>query len=269
MNRYDFTQPGGFPFDQGVMEFIQDCINTAASTATLAGSLAILSGCTVAGGSVSNGVVVINGEILPFVGGVISAKVIVQETATAIAYQDGTPRTVKYQRSARFGDDGVTNNLWVNFKRNTAEGILARLDRLEWLTAPDKIDGGSMRLWRKPITVPLPVGWREVVDWRGRLAMGHKPGTDGFEIGDIAGAEGHAMTLDNLIEHDHEQYVSATDTTDEQIEENHIDGGSGRGLWRKLFGRTKKTGQAEPTPIPTIPPVKMVMFIEPDPNYIP
>ncbi|UOE47969.1 hypothetical protein MTO98_26520 [Mucilaginibacter sp. SMC90] len=204
MNRYDFTQPGGFPFDQGVMEFIQDCINTAASTAALSGSLAILSGCTVAGGSVSNGVVVINGEILPFIGGVISAKVIIQETATAIAYQDGTPRTVKYQRAAKFGDDGVSNNQWTNFKRNTAEGVLARLDRVEGLLRPFSGAGGMV--WWKGSIASIPAGWREVNEWRGKFPMhakapngdGVRP--DGFDVGDTGGAETHTLTKEEIPE---------------------------------------------------------------------
>jgi len=203
MNRYDFTQPGGFPFDQGVMEFIQDCINTAASTAALSGSLAILSGCTVAGGSVTDGVVVINGEILPFVGGVISAKVIIQQTSTAIAYQDGTPRTVKYERKAKFGDDGVTNYLWANFKRNTAEGILARLDRVEGLLRPFTTIGG-MIWWRGSIAT-IPAGFREVVEMRGKFPMAAKAPVDGvrpvnFDIGNEGGSETHTLTPEEIPE---------------------------------------------------------------------
>lgn len=131
MNRYDFTQPGGFPLDQGVLGFIQDSINLAAQTAALAGPLAILSGCVVAGGSVGDGVVVINGEILPFTGGLIEDKVVINEVATAVIFQDDTPKMVKYVRTAGFGDDGVTDYLWASFQRNTPAGILARIATLE------------------------------------------------------------------------------------------------------------------------------------------
>jgi hypothetical protein len=131
MNRYDFTQPGGFPFDQGVMAFIQDCIDTAEQAASLAGPLAILSGCVTNGNTVTPGYVVINNEILPFVGGVIQPKVIIVETDTTIVYQDNTPRVVKFTRVAQFGDDGVQNNLWANFSTNKGSGVLSRLDALE------------------------------------------------------------------------------------------------------------------------------------------
>lgn len=132
MNRYDFTKPGGFPFDQGVMGFIQDSITLAAATATLAGPLAILSGCVVTGDSVSDGIVVINGEILPFTGGLIEDKVVINETASSVLFQDDSEPTVKFVRSAGFGDDGgATDYLWVNFQRNTPAGILARIAELE------------------------------------------------------------------------------------------------------------------------------------------
>lgn len=262
MNRYDFTQPGGFPFDQGVMEFIQDCINTAATSAALSGSLAILSGCAVAGGSVSNGVVVINGEILPFVGGVISAKVIVQETATAIAYQDGTPRTVKYVRVAKFGDDGVTNNLWVNFKRNTAEGVLARLDRVEGLLRPFSGVGGMV--WWKGSIASIPAGWREVAEWRGKLPMPAKAPVDGvrpagFDIGDEGGSETHTLTIDQMPSHSHEFkkiQTQGSGTTSGYVR------GAVEGTDSK---ETESEGGNQPHPI--LNPYRVGCWIEPIPGY--
>jgi hypothetical protein len=130
MNRYDFTKPGGFPFDQGVMQFIQNCISTAAKTAVMAGPFAFLSGGVVTGSNVSDGVVVINGEILPFTGGVIQPKIIIDELATTVAFQDGTPRVVKYVRTARFGDDGTANYPYANFKRVSVQGVLADINDL-------------------------------------------------------------------------------------------------------------------------------------------
>ncbi|MFC0514538.1 hypothetical protein ACFFGT_10010 [Mucilaginibacter angelicae] len=264
MNRYDFTQPGGFPFDQGVLQFMQDCINTAASAANLSGPMSILSGCVVSGGSVSNGVVVINGEILPFTGGVTQAKVIITEEATALAFEDNVSRTVKFVRTAKFGDNGVSSYLWSDFKRNTAEGVLARLDRIEKLTAPFKNGGGAW--WWTGGVSNIPAGWREVPGWRGRFPVHFNPDDPDFAEGTTGGAKGVTMTSGNLIEHDHEQYVSVTDTTGIQVEANHIDGGSGRGLWAKLFGRTKTTGSGTPDPMNILNPYKTGCWIEPLPG---
>jgi hypothetical protein len=131
MNSYDFTKPGGFPLDQGVMGFLQDCISLASQAASLAGPLAILSGCVVAGGSAGNGFVVINGEILPFVGGIIQEFVVINEVDTAVIFQDGSPQVVKKIRTATFGDDSLNEYAWADFQTNTPAGVLARLGTLE------------------------------------------------------------------------------------------------------------------------------------------
>lgn len=263
MNTIDYTQTGGFPLDQNVLAFMQAQSQLAQQPANFGGQLCIISGCLVTGANVSNGFVAINGEVLPFNGGTISAKVIVVETSSNLTYEDGNAKPVQKIRYAAFGDDGVQNNLWVNFKRNTTEGVLARLERLEWIAAPFLNANASMVFWRKPISVPLPAGWQEVIDWRGRLAMGHKVSVAGFAVGDVTGKEGHAMTLANLIEHDHPIDYDF-------LINGNIEGGiQGSADWRTEGGkRVGKAGSANPTPIPTLPPVKIIMYIEPIPNYI-
>jgi hypothetical protein len=130
MNKIDFTQTGGFPFDQSTLEFLQNCIGVASQAASIAGDLAILSGCAVAGDNAGDGYVVIFGEILPFNGGVIQEKVIIVETEETLKYEDGENKPVIVKRHATFGDDGGDGYLWVDFKRN-------RLDQV-WLTGDIK-----------------------------------------------------------------------------------------------------------------------------------
>ncbi|TAE80366.1 MAG: hypothetical protein EAY81_10520 [Bacteroidetes bacterium] len=271
MNTIDYTQTGGFPLDQNVLAFMQAQSQLAQLPAHFGGQLCIISGCTVTGTSVTAGFVAINGEVLPFNGGTISPKVIIVETATNLTYEDGNAKPVQKIRYATFGDDGVQNNLWANFKRNTTEGVLARLERLEWIAAPFLNANASMVFWRKPASVPLPAGWQEVIDWRGRLAMGHKVGVAGFAVGDVTGKEGHVMTLDNLIEHDHpyKDIFYSEFGGSIGLPNNY---GSGRSdndnSGHQIDRVTSKTGFANPTPIPTLPPVKIIMYIEPIPNYI-
>lgn len=202
MNTIDFTQTGGFPFDQGTLAFLQDSIYNAAKTANLGGPLCILSGCVQSGGNVSDGVVVINGEILPFQGGAIDTKVIVVETTTDLLYEDNVSRPVKKVRYATFGDDGIQNNPWTDFKRNTTEGVLARLERLERIAAPFLPVGagerGGMVLWKKPANL-IPAGWAEVVDWRRRLAMGYDPDDPDFDtVGEAGGGETATLVKANM-----------------------------------------------------------------------
>jgi hypothetical protein len=270
MNRYDFTQPGGFPLDQGVLNFLQECIKTASVAAALAGPLSILSGCAVIGNYMNEGYVFINGEILPFTAGNIADKIVIEEIATPVVFQEGTAKVVKFVRSARFGDDGTDNFKYSLFKRNTMEGVISRIERVERLTsrvavcegllAPFATNNATMLFWRKLSNVPLPAGWQEVVDWQGRLPMGHTPLYPGRNVGDILGKEGHVMTLGNLIDHDH--------TYDKPTAEATFDaGGATRFGKQPVSGRTGKAGSVNPDAIPTIPPVRMIMYIEPIPNF--
>lgn len=211
MNRYDFTQPGGFPLDQDVLGFMQNTIAVAAKSALLGGTTYVLTGCVQTGSDVTDGYVVIGGEILPFVGGVASAKVIIVENAENLTYEDAAIHPSQISRHATFGDDGVTNHLWVNFKRNSDEGILARIERLERIAAPflpvydasAVAHRGGMMLWKKP-AILIPAGWAEVVDWRGRLPMGYDPGDTAFdEVGEVGGAKTKTLSITEMPAHMH------------------------------------------------------------------
>lgn len=257
MNRYDFTQPGGFPFDQGVMAFIQDCITTASKSAALAGPLAILSGCVVTGGSVGAGFVVIDGEILPFSAGLIEAKVIIVQTGTVIAYEDGTPRTTKFERVARFGTaGGVGEYNWADFKRNTSEGVLARIERLEGLSRPFMAAGG-MVWW---LGADIPAGWREVASMRGYLPMAQKTDDADFAtIGQTGGAKDVKMELENLIAHQHNSGSATANLEWDNggiFRNERVPGGDGTGF----------AGSADPTPMKVLNPYKVGRWIEPIPG---
>jgi hypothetical protein len=121
--KYNFTDTGGFPLDQNVLNDLQNGILlTEKALANLLGPLAIISGCVVTGGSATNGVVAINGQILPFVGGVIAAKVIIVEVDTDETYFNGAINPSIITRYATFGDDGVQNNPWAAFTSNNGQG---------------------------------------------------------------------------------------------------------------------------------------------------
>lgn len=259
MNQLDFTYPNGFKFHQGILDFLQNSVLLAANgAASYAGNLAILSGCEVAGSNVSAGVVVIGGEILPFEAGTIDAKVIIFETVIDLPYEDATVQPAKKMRVARFGDDGITNYQWTDFKRNKAEGVLARLDRLEKVAAPFTIAGkGGMVLWNRP-AAEIPDGWAEVTNWRGRLPMGLDTTITEFnEVGKTGGAKGVKMTLANLIEHSHSVTINVTETNND--DQNGGDTGVRQG--GKSYS-TSSAGSSDPTPINVLNPYRVVVFIE-------
>ena len=127
--KFDFTETGGLPLDQGVLDDLQNGILQAEKISLILGPLVILSGCVVAGANAGNGVISINGEVLPFVGGPISTKVIIVQTTDNLTYFDGAARPSQITRYATFGDDGGAGNLWASFKRST-DGLLAEIDSL-------------------------------------------------------------------------------------------------------------------------------------------
>ena len=113
--KYNFTYTGGFPFDQNVLNDVQNGIlNVEAALCGLLGPLVIISGCVVSGGTVSAGIVAINGELLPFTGGTLGTNVIPVEVDTSEAYETGTNACI-ITRIAQFGDDGVHYNPWSEF----------------------------------------------------------------------------------------------------------------------------------------------------------
>jgi hypothetical protein len=208
MNKIDFTQPGGFPLDQEVLALLQDNSELAATAGLLGGNFCILNGCEVIGENAANGRVVVNGEILPFLGGVISAKVIIHEDITELTFEDDTDKGVQKVRYATFGDDGVTNYLWVNFKRNIpSNGLLARVELLEMVLKPlmpYTVDAvvvhGSRLEWNRP-AIEIPVGWEadDSEEVQGRMPVGYKAADEDFgTIGDTGGNKGHVVTEDNI-----------------------------------------------------------------------
>jgi hypothetical protein len=116
MNKIELLQTGGFPFENEVLDYMQ---NSYTLLNELASSIAgtdpvIVKGCVVTGSSVSDGVVIIAGEVLPFIGGSLGAKVAVIETVGNKVFEDGISKPVYKTRHATFGVSGID---WSSFKR--------------------------------------------------------------------------------------------------------------------------------------------------------
>jgi hypothetical protein len=108
--RIDFNNLGGFPVVQETFNWMQDSYRTAIiSIAKLFGDKFILFGCEIVGPNVTSGAVVINGELIPFVGGAYSVgdEVIVVETPEApVTFQDNNTHQVYFTKVARIGSPG-------------------------------------------------------------------------------------------------------------------------------------------------------------------
>ncbi len=125
--KIDFQQTGGFPLDTDVLDFMQESYALLHALGELAGNLSILKGCEVVGNTVANGIVYIDGVVMPFKGGTVSENVSVRTVETALIFEDGTSKRVLFEKQAEFGGVGNVYK-WANFKR--AESVQSLLHKI-------------------------------------------------------------------------------------------------------------------------------------------
>lgn len=133
MKLLDFSILNGWPASSSTWKFMQEQLLQLQMLSLLGGTNYIVSGCTNVGGTISNGWVVVNGEMLPFVGGAVQANVIIVDTVVNRGFSDTSSNPYYHNRVATFGVDGSAP-LWSSFERNDpASGVLKRLRLAEAL----------------------------------------------------------------------------------------------------------------------------------------
>lgn len=177
MNKTNFNQIGGFPLKTERLQELQTAYEIFNHLGNIAGDLSILSGCTVTGSSVADGVVVINNEVITFKGGYIATNVIIIEEAIEKEFENGDSKTVHTIRYATFGT-GAISWPWSQFKRpmetKTLEGVFTGLtQRIIALEARpiSFIPIGLIAIWGRPAS-EIPVGWVEYIELSGRVPVG-------------------------------------------------------------------------------------------------
>ena len=183
MNRINFDNTGGFPLGTYTLDFMQQSYQLLNALGNIAGNLSILSGCEQAGRSITDGVVYINGEVLPFKGAPISEKVIIVESSQKRIFKDGVEKAVEYSRYATFGNS-TSGHLWADFKRplnsqqiesqsfTEENSLLKRLEKLEERVTKT-VPIGLVAIWDRPAS-EIPEGWVEHTEMRGVVPVGHK-----------------------------------------------------------------------------------------------
>lgn len=173
--------------DTDILDAVQEAYSVFNSLGSLAGDKAIISGCVEAGNNVSDGVIYLNGEILSFKGGTLGTSIIIKEDTESRVFEDGATKPVIFKRYATFGSSTPEKTfVWADFKRfdNLVKNAEKNLDfekRLKALeTKKSPIPIGLIAIWGKPATEPIPEGWQECTDLRGRFPLGWNPDDEDF-----------------------------------------------------------------------------------------
>nr|DAE97843.1 MAG TPA: hypothetical protein [Caudoviricetes sp.] len=208
MNRINFDNTGGFPLGTYTLDFMQKSYQLLNALGNIAGNLSILSGCEEVGRSITDGVVYIDGEVLPFKGAPISEKVIIVETSQKRIFKDGVEKAVEYTRYATFGNS-INGHLWADFKRplnnqqieaqsfTEENSLLRRLEKLEERVRKT-VPIGLVAIWDRPAS-EIPEGWEEHTEMQGVVPVGYKSDDSDFgAIGTKVGSKTVSIEKNNL-----------------------------------------------------------------------
>ena len=206
MNIVRYKQTGGFPLDTNNLDFLQSSFHILNMLGNLAGDMVIISGCEITGNTVSNGVVYVNKEVLEFRGGSLSANVFIKEEAVSGTFEDGSFKPIEITRYVTFGSSTPEKTFkWEDFKRVDnliQQGVKnadfeKRIKALENKKSPVPI--GLIAIWGKPASEPIPEGWKECTDLRGRMPLGWNPDDADFsELLKNDGEKTHQLKVQEL-----------------------------------------------------------------------
>ena len=216
-----------FPVSTEGLDFIQNQILLAAEYAKTAGANYILSGCVKNGNSVSDGTVIINGEILPFAGGALQDTIRIVETKQDITAGSNTYENAYLFRRVEFGSNVGNANTYsfsslTKFPTNQFllenSATKKEVEALMNLAMPI----GAIVMWSGSVT-GIPAGFAlcngatvngiKTPDLRGRFIVGYsvrradeagRGESDYGEIGNIGGSEYVTLSVEQIPPHQHD-----------------------------------------------------------------
>lgn len=224
MNKGNFTAKDNFPVSTFTYDFLQKMAHLAGNMAQLGGQNYILSGCTDDGaGNISAGLIVINGEILPFEAGTKKAKITIQETKDTDHFAGIDYPESYIHRVAKFADNGeytwndfvqILTNKQLEEKISSIRGEPPGF-KMDWTGRVDRIpenyklaDGSILRTEDYP-----ELAWYygkendesfNLPDLRHLFIVGFDASkTDYNEIGKSGGLEKVTLTTNEIPSHDH------------------------------------------------------------------
>lgn len=233
MDKINFLLKENFPFSNETGNKLQKQNELLARLTAIGGDNYILSGCVDTEGVVSDGYIVIAGELLPFIGGVLKTDlIIVEERLTETAF--GTDYPDAYvNRHVELADDGdyvfsefkqVLNNVVLAAKLESSGGTPIGVT-MGWAGFIDKVpeqfmlcDGRALKIEDYPELYAVIGGNYGVVgstEFRlpnkgGKVDVGYNSGDSDYDaIGGIGGSKEVTLTEQNIPKHDHVNSGSA------------------------------------------------------------
>lgn len=183
--RIDFTKLGGFPVTQYTLKWMQDSYRNALSgMAGLLGDKAIVSGVASSGGVITDGWISVAGELMPFIGGVPAAGVVILEDFEERYFFDGVNQQVYFKKYATFGSP--QDFAFAELKR---PGLVPSGGIIMWSGAANQIPEGYL----------LCDGTNGTPNLSGKFIAGYDPlDADYNAIGNTGGAKSEMLALNQI-----------------------------------------------------------------------
>ncbi|MBU2526247.1 MAG: hypothetical protein KKC03_06575 [Bacteroidetes bacterium] len=204
MNRLNIQQTGGFPLETDTIDKLQANLLLMQAFGYAFGNLAIVEGAVINGGTVTDGVVYINGELLEFRSAALGPNVIIVEEKEQRIFEDGQGRDVFITRYATFGT-AVTSWPWANFVRPKNLKDLSKMQRIvgeiiDWFGNPAAVPSG----WA------ICDGTNGTPNLNGKVTVGYDPADADYNVvGNIGGAKTVALTEEQMPAHTHGHSLQA------------------------------------------------------------
>lgn len=224
MNRQNFEAKDRFPLSTQALSFMQDMVFATAQLALIGGDNYILSGCTVSGGSVSDGVIVVAGEPIPFKGGAAVATITIVEENVSVSANGLTFDRARTLRYAKFATGSGSNYLnWADFKPlktnkqlEEAKATVKYVDDEVAKIQAGSIPTGVIVMWSGDVS-EVPQGWqlcdnslipgtnnKRTPDLRGKFIVGYNNDDVDYDVvGKVSGEKQVKLSLEQIPSHSH------------------------------------------------------------------
>lgn len=223
MDKQNFELKDRFPLSTQSLTFMQDMIMAASRLALIGGNNYILSGCTAQGNAVTPGIIVINGEVMPFEGGAVGDTITIIETAEAVSANGLTFENARVKRYAKFATGSGENYYpWSDFKPlqtnkqlEEAKATVSYVDEKIAGIQAGSIPTGVIVMWSDSVS-DIPKGWQlcdnslipgtntRTPDLRGKFIVGYNnDDSDYNRIGNKGGSKQVTLSVDQMPRHSH------------------------------------------------------------------